>query len=378
MSKSTATILGSVFAATCLFVGGLLLYRTVFASDDPARQFNPPLVTEIPAGTETPDGMVWIEGGAFQMGSGTGARDEGPVHLVGVDGFWMDATEVTNAEFQRFVEATGYVTIAEKTPDVEQVRKASGNPNADIPDDLCVAGSICQKAISPDEIDPEVATEWEHYQWWEYVPGANWRHPEGEGSSIEDKMDHPVVHVAFEDVMAYCKWAGKRLPTEAQWEYASRGGLEGKTYPWGDELKPDGEWMTNIYQGEFPFRNTEADGYRTTAPVGSFPANDYGLHDMSGNVWEWTADWYQPDYYRFSPKRNPTGPDRGLRDSDGMVKKSQRGGSFLCADSYCNKYRNSARMRGELSSGTFHCGFRCVVPFDEYERYRNAPRQQGK
>jgi len=200
-----------------------------------------------------------------------------------------------------------------------------------------------------------------HLAWWKYVPGASWRHPEGPGSTINGREDHPVVHVCYHDAVAYANWAGKRLPTEAEWEYAARGGLDQKRYCWGDELCPDGKWQANIWQGEFPYLNTEEDGFRGTAPAASFPANGFGLHDMSGNVWEWCADWYRPDYYLESPDRNPQGPSSSHDPMEpGMPKRVQRGGSFLCSDMYCVRYMPGGRGKGALDSGSSHVGFRCV------------------
>jgi formylglycine-generating enzyme required for sulfatase activity len=298
--------------------------------------------------TTAPEGMVWVPGGSFRMGD-EDARfpDAQPVHLVHVDGFWMDKTEVTNAQFVRFVEATGYQTVAERKPDPKDF------PGA--PPENLVPGSI---VFTPPKA--EVSLE-NHYVWWRYVPGACWRHPEGPGSDLKGRENHPVVHVCWEDAAAYAKWAGKRLPTEAQWEYAARGGLERKPYGWGDELLPGGKWQANIWQGRFPVENTLADGYRTTAPVGSFPPNGYGLYDMAGNVWEWCADWYRPDYYKISPQRNPLGPDSSHDPAEpGIPKRVQRGGSFLCSDLYCVRYRPGTRGKGAVDSGQSHAGFRCV------------------
>lgn len=314
-----------------------------------------------------PEGMVWVPGGKFLMGTNGGKPDEGPVHEVLLDGFWMDKTEVTNRQFQEFVDATGYVTAAEREPELRSLR----GPLADVKilDEFNVPGSICfNPDIKPEDIDPGLNA----YNWWKYEKGANWRHPEGPGSSIDERMEHPVVHVSWDDAVAYCEWAGKSLPTEAQWEYAARGGLTGKTYPWGDERNPDEKWLNNIWQGGFPFENTEDDGYRTTAPVAMFPPNAFGLHDMSGNVWEWCADYYRPDYYAQSARRNPEGPRNSYDpDEPHVIKRVQRGGSFMCSDVYCIGYRTTARMKGEQDTGAFHTGFRCVVTPDMRANQKN-------
>ncbi|MCS7016200.1 MAG: formylglycine-generating enzyme family protein [Gemmatales bacterium] len=294
--------------------------------------------------------MVWIPGGWFWMGTDRQDLfpDAYPPKLVYVDGFWMDKTEVTNAQFARFVEATGYVTTAERAPSREEF--------PDAPPDKLVAGSICfrppQQVAGLDDVR----------QWWQYVPGANWRHPEGPGSSIAGRENHPVVHVSWEDAVAYAQWAGKRLPTEAEWEFAARSGLDRKPYVWGDELKPGGRWLANIWQGRFPTVNTAEDGFPTTAPVASYPPNGFGLYDMAGNVWEWCQDWYRPDAYQITPRRNPQGPADSFDPLEpGVPKRVQRGGSFLCSDQYCIRYMPAGRGKGEPRSSHQHVGFRCVL-----------------
>ena len=295
--------------------------------------------------------MVWIPGGEFAMGSDQ-FPDARPVHRVAVDGFWMDVTEVTNAEFDAFVRATSYVTVAERTP------QAADYPGA--PPENLVAGSV---VFSP---PPKEVPLDDHYQWWRYQKGADWRHPEGPGSSIADRMDHPVVHVAYEDVLAYAKWAKKRLPTEAEWEFAARGGLDGKAYAWGDDFRPNGKFMANTFQGHFPDKNTGEDGFLGTSPVKAFPPNGYGLYGMAGNVWEWVTDWYRPDYYAKLAEaggvvRNPKGPDDSFDPLEPRaVKRVQKGGSFLCTDQYCSRYMPGGRGKGEPDTGTNHTGFRCV------------------
>jgi len=277
--------------------------------------------------------------------------DAQPWHRVRLSGFWIDTAEVTNEQFARFVEATRYVTVAERKP------SAKDFPNA--PPENLVAGSV---VFTPP--DHPVALM-NHLQWWSYLKGADWRHPEGPGSTTKGLEKHPVVHVAYEDALAYANWAGKRLPTEAEFEYAERGGLDRKRFAWGDELRPGGKFMANTFQGHFPDQNTGEDGYVTTAPVGSFPANGYGLYDMSGNVWEWTADWYRPDYYKTlagNVSVNPKGPANSFDPSEpDVAKKVQRGGSFLCTDQYCARYIVGGRGKGEPDTGTNHVGFRCVL-----------------
>jgi formylglycine-generating enzyme required for sulfatase activity len=312
-----------------------------------------PVLNHSPVPGSAPQGMIWVPGGEFWMGSSEATfGDSRPWHETYVDGFWMDKTEVTNAGFARFVKATGYITVAERKP------RAEDFPTA--PPENLIAGSV---VFTPP--DHPVALN-DHFQWWSYVKGANWRHPEGPLSSITGKENHPVVHIAYEDALAYCKWAGKRLPTEAEYEFAERGGLDRKPYAWGDEFRPNGKFMANTFQGHFPDKNTGEDGYITTAPVASFPPNGYGLYDLSGNVWEWTSDWYRPDYYKTladhgGVARNPQGPSDSFDPGEpGVAKRVHRGGSFLCTDQYCSRYMVGGRGKGEPDTGTNHLGFRCV------------------
>ncbi|XAM01386.1 formylglycine-generating enzyme family protein [Phycisphaeraceae bacterium D3-23] len=303
----------------------------------------------------TTAGMVWVPAGSFVMGTNDGHWNAAPAHELSMDGFWMDAHEVTNAEFAAFVEATGYVTVAEKPIDLATIpAHMHGNLT---PDMLVPQSMVFTPTDGPVPLDSE-------HRWWRMERGADWRHPEGPGSSITGRDDEPVLHVAWEDAQAYCLWAGKSLPTEAQWEYAARGGLSDVTYVWGDEKNPGGAWMANIWQGEFPVTNTQEDGFTAAAPVGSFPPNGYGLYDMSGNVWEWCADYYSDAYYARSPAQNPPGPDRyqdsGPRSAEGLSMRIIRGGSFLCSDVYCLGYHPTARMYTDESSATNHTGFRCV------------------
>jgi sulfatase modifying factor 1 len=300
-------------------------------------------------------GMKWIPGGVFTMGSNRHYPEEAPAHRVSVAGFWMDATAVTNREFAGFVQATGHVTLAERP----------ANP-ADYPG--ARAGSLAPSSavfIRP----PPGTDRSHHHNWWAYVPGASWRHPRGPASSIKKLMDHPVVHVAYEDAEAYALWAGKEIPSEAEWECAARGGLDGAEFVWGDELTPGGEHMANTWQGEFPWQNLLDDGYEWTAPVASFPANGYGLSDMAGNVWQWTADWYQEHCRIESPCCTMENPRGGPRDGSfdpqlpeiRIPRKVIKGGSYLCAPGYCRRYRPAARMAQAVDTSTCHVGFRCIL-----------------
>jgi formylglycine-generating enzyme required for sulfatase activity len=328
------------------------------------REFAPTVALDARPPGPAPAGMVWIPGGEFSMGAAQPANmgdvvgmqattDSRPVHRAAVDGFWMDATEVTNAQFTRFVEATGYVTVAERPLKPEDFPGVAA-------DDLA-PGSVV--FTPPDHAVPLD----DHFRWWAFVDGADWRHPTGPDSSIAGKDNYPVVQVAYEDALAYARWAGKRLPTEAEWEFAARGGLAGKLYPWGDSLQENGRWMANIHQGHFPEHDSAADAFAGVAPVAQYPANGYGLRDVGGNVWEWVSDWYRPDYYAAlgaagRVARNPAGPDESFDPAEpGVPKRVHRGGSFLCTDQYCSRYMVGTRGKGEPSTGTNHLGFRCVL-----------------
>jgi formylglycine-generating enzyme required for sulfatase activity len=305
------------------------------------------------------EGMVWIPGGTYLMGAQDqdGREDEYPQHQVKVSGFWMDATEVTNTQFRKFVEATGYVTTAEIAPDWNELSKQlpPGTPKPH--DSLLVPASLVFVKQPPGAGlgDPSI--------WWSWKKGANWRHPQGAGTDLKGKDNHPVVHVSFDDAVAYCKWAGKRLPTEAEWEFAARGGKT-TVYPWGDEPVESGKPKANSWQGKFPGVNTVWDKFPGAAPVKSFAANPFGLFDMAGNVWEWCADWYRDDYYASVSNQllqDPQGPSTSYDPQEPTVpKKVVRGGSFLCNDSYCKGYRVTSRMKTATDTGLEHTGFRCV------------------
>ena len=300
--------------------------------------------------------MVSIPGGTFRMGSDHHYREEAPVHTVEVDGFSVRATTVTNSDYAAFVAATGYTTVAERPLD------PAAYPGAP-PENLVPGALVFTMTAGPVDL--------RHIsQWWIWTPGACWHRPEGPGSGVDDRGDHPVVHVAHEDAEAYAAWAGERLPTEAEWEYAARGGLDGKAYVWGDEAVPDGRYLANFWQGEFPWRNSEADGHAGTAPVGSYPPNGYGLFDMAGNVWEWTSDWYADNHPADADKaccvpRNPRGPEveasyDPAQPQFPIPRKVLKGGSFLCADEYCRRYRPAARRPQMVDTGMSHLGFRTV------------------
>jgi formylglycine-generating enzyme len=300
------------------------------------------------------DGMVHLAGGIFTMGSDRHYPEERPAHRVRVPPFWMDRCAVTNRQFSQFIESTDYVTLAQKAADPALYPGA--DPSLLVPSSIVLVPP--SGPVGKDNI----------YNWWQYVPGANWRHPRGPDSSLLGLDDHPVVHVAYEDALAYAMWIGKELPTEAEWEYACKGGSDETDFPWGDELAPGGQHMANTWQGEFPWENLKLDGYEFTAPVGSFPANGYGLYDMIGNVWEWTTDWYRD--HAVAAKTcctadNPRGGDRdGSIDAGDVARIPRRvtkGGSHACAPSYCRRYRPAARMAQPVDTSTSHIGFRCIV-----------------
>ena len=326
--------------------------------------FGPTIPNKLKPSDDIPKGMVWIPGGEFSMGSESASEslcglpgttlDAMPIHRVYIDAFWMDETEVTNAQFKEFVDATGYVTVAEIKPTLEEF------PGAPL-ENLVTGSTVFKPTKSPVALD-------QYLQWWSYVPGANWKHPAGENSNLDGRENYPVVHVAYEDAEAYAKWANKRLPTEAEWEFASRGGKAGELYAWGNELKPNNQYQANIYQGAFPVEGGDsgADGWVGIAPVKQYAPNGYGLYDIGGNVWEWVSDWYRADYYaqlraKGVVARNPQGPDVPYDPQEPDQKKRvHRGGSFLCSDLYCTRYLVGTRGKGESRTASNHCGFRCV------------------
>jgi formylglycine-generating enzyme required for sulfatase activity len=322
---------------------------------------------------EAPPGMVWIPGGQFMMGDegphSTAA--EQPVHAVYVDGFFMDVHTVTNAGFRTFVSATKYVTVAERAPTAEEILRSlpAGTPAPD--PKLLVAGSVVFKPSA------HVGNLHDWSQWWAWTPGADWRHPGGPATSISGKDNYPVVQVAWDDAVAYAAWAGRRLPTEAEWEFAARGGMENREFAWGDAPFDSQQPQAHIYEGEFPTHAAEP------KPVGSYVANKYGLHDMSGNVWQWTRDWYRPDTYKRRGWRgivieNPGGPAEGLTPREGFEpSRVTRGGSFLCSDSYCRGYRVAARSPGAPDSGASHIGFRTVMTVEQWQAWKQRSSAKG-
>lgn len=330
-----------------------------------------PLLIEQPKNTKTPEGMVWINGGSFDQGAV--AQDkmamghEKPKFPVSVNGFFMDINEVTNADFEKFVDATGYQTIGEREIDWEEMKKQlpAGTPKPH--DSIMQPGSLTFKKTKS-----SVSNLYDFSQWWEWKIGANWKQPNGPGSSIVGKENHPVVHIAYDDALAYCDWAGRRLPTEAEWERAARGNQKGKIFAWGDDLSLLPK-MANTWEGEFPVINTMVDGFERRSAVKSYPPNDYGLYDMAGNVWEWTNDWYNTNYYKESQQGgemaiNPMGAEAPYNERDPYARERViKGGSFLCSESYCASYRISARMANSLDSAQEHLGFRTMATAEMIE-----------
>lgn len=365
--KIGLTVASIIAAATAL--GG---YVASTSTPAPSQQG----VARMGDGKNGPQGMAWIPAGEFLMGNDhrMSQPNERPAHRVRLTGFWMDAHDVTNAEFRRFVDATGYLTTAERKPRWEDlaVQLPPGTPRP-------IDAALVPGAMVFTGTEQEVSLR-DYSRWWRFVAGANWRHPQGPASSIEGKDDHPVVQVSYEDAQAYAAWAGKRLPTEAEWEFAARGGLEQATYIWGDELAPRGQAMANIWDTQqrqpFPVVTDEKVQVGTT-PVASFPPNGYGLYDMAGNVWQWTADWYRADAFLTQsqyrrPPLDPAGPKDSFDPDDGNVprnapKRVVRGGSFLCSDTYCISYRASARRGNDPMNGMSHLGFRTVMTPEQWK-----------
>jgi len=317
-----------------------------------------------PAKLASHQGMVWVNGGTFMMGGDNyqAAADEFPKHKVIVKGFWMDAAELTNAQFEKFVNATGYITTAERKPDWNELKKQFPAGTPEPPDSLLVPASL---VFNPPKYTVDLT---DYTQWWVWKKGADWRHPHGPKSSIAGKGNYPVVQISWYDAVAYCKWAGKRLPTEAEWEWAARGGLKNNIYPWGNEPVNSGKPKANTWQGRFPDKNMMTDKYYYAAPVGSYAANGFGLYDMAGNVWEWCNDLYDSSYYdkvnTSSGIVNPQGPLKSSQNPY-ITKRVLRGGSFLCNDSYCSGFRVARRMKSTEDSSTEHVGFRCVIGVDQ-------------
>lgn len=329
------------------------------------------VLSEMPDNIEVPDGMVWVSGGEFDQGAV--AQDhmamdhEKPAITVAVDGFFMDVTEVTNAQYKMFVDETGYRTVAEREIDWEEMKKQLPEGTPKPHDSIMQPGSLTFRKTKS-----TVSNLYDFSQWWKWTIGANWKQPNGPGSSIKGKENHPVVHIAYEDALAYCEWKGRRLPTEAEWEWAARGGNTNKVFFWGDD-KTLLHKNANTWEGEFPVDNTEQDGFEEQAPVKSYAPNGFGLYDMAGNVWEWTSDWYNTNYYKEvkvsnSTLKNPKGANTPFNDRDPYAReKIMKGGSFLCSDSYCASYRVSARMATSLDSSLEHLGFRTVASVEMVE-----------
>ena len=329
-----------------ILIGAYILMQPTQEITDSQAQCTPPeVIWPLEANASKTAGMTWIKGGSFTLGAGAIYPDESPQKTVDVEGFWIDTYEVSNAQFARFVKESGYITFSE--------RQKSAQEYPEIPAPLRAPGSVV--FIMPTDIE----NNGDLTQWWQFVPGANWRHPRGPDSSIEGKEHYPVVHITYDDALAYAKWLGRDLPTEVQWEYAARGGLQQKKYAWGNQFKPDKTWRANTWQGLFPITNTQDDGFIGASPIGCFPSNGYGLYDMIGNVWEWTSSWYYPSHSdALSTANLPTGYAPGQA---GVPVKVIKGGSFLCAENYCKRYRPAARHAQDSTLGAAHLGFRTVI-----------------
>lgn len=378
MKKIYLLVVGS-----CL-VGALLVAVVLLPADSGQSNSATGFESESPESISLEE-MVWVPEGSFEMGTDYFPApndpnpdrikpDEYPAHTVELDGFWMDETPVTNRQYLEFTEMTGYVTFAESTPTREDFAKGGIDPTL-IPDEALKPGSIVFNCEFDRKNLITGVTGWE-YQVWAVVDGANWKHPDGPDSNIADRLNHPVVHVTWDDAVAYCNWAGKRLPTEAEFEYASRSGGKPVKYFWGNELNPDGKYLANYWQGEFPMDRLIEDGFQTSSPVKAYPPNELGLYDMAGNVWEWCADYFHSTYYQVSPKRNPKGPLESFDAREpGLIKRVQRGGSFMCNTNSCTGYRTGARMAGEVMSSSFHNGFRCVVDSETLDSYKAAEKK---
>ncbi|MGB5499452.1 MAG: formylglycine-generating enzyme family protein [Maribacter sp.] len=335
----------------------------------------PVLIIEQPEDVKTPKGMVWIAGGEFMQGAvpqdNMAMGHEKPPHKVAVDGFFMEITEVTNDAFKKFVDETGYITLAERKFDWEEMKTQLPEGTPKPHDTIMQPGSLTFK-----KTQGPVPNLYDFSQWWRWTIGANWKQPNGPGSSIKGKGDHPVVHISYVDALAYCEWAGKRLPTEAEWEKAARGNKKESTYFWGEDSDVLSQ-MANTWEGEFPVRNTQADGFENRAPVKSYPANEFGLYDMAGNVWEWTSDWYNTNYYNEVATvnellYNPSGAEKPFNERDHYAKeKIMKGGSFLCNASYCASYRISSRMATSMDSSTEHLGLRPVMTVEMVRNMNN-------
>ncbi len=335
----------------------------------------PELIIDKPSDVKTPDGMVWIPGGEFMQGAvpqdKMAMAHEQPAHKVAIDGFFMDVTEVTNTQYKKFVDETGYLTLAERKIDWEEMKKQLPEGTPKPHDSIMQPGSLTFKKTKS-----SVPNLFDFSQWWRWTIGANWKQPNGPDSSIKGKDSHPVIHISYEDALAYCAWAGRRLPTEAEWERAARGTEKNNTFFWGEDVSILSQ-MANTWEGEFPVRNTKADGFERRAPVKSYPPNEFGLYDMAGNVWEWTSDWYNTHYYNEvsannSIDYNPKGADKAFNEREPYAKeKIMKGGSFLCNKSYCASYRISSRMATSLDSSLEHLGFRTVATIKSVRQMNN-------